>query len=69
MICGHDFGAVETLENRSAEEKNHAECREKTHQPTHVVSPTEKDDKHVVRNNQAAKSGELPRPSSAGVVL
>ena len=53
----------------SSAEKKNAESREETHQPPYVVNYSKRDDKHVVRNNQAAKSGELPRPSSAGVVL
>ena len=70
------FQVVDALKNLPSAEKKlvedreeNADSREGTHKPQHVVNLIPQDDKHVVRNNQAAKSRELPYPSSAGVVL
>ena len=49
MICGQRFGVVEAPENRSAGREETQENGEETHQPTHVVNSTERDDNYVVR--------------------
>ena len=63
------FQAVKRSKFASPAEKKCTESREETHQLLYVVNLIPQDDKHVVRNNQAAKSRELLRSSSEGVVL
>ena len=76
MICGHHFEVRKCSENSSAGAKKSIESREETHQPSHVVCPTESNENYVVNHkaNYMVKLCGRSReqhiiPSSAGVVL